>query len=160
MGKLFNRKLRAPGGRKQMRNHLDTRRGRAGMVLLLLVVVAAIAVPSAALGKSSRVAGTCNGLKINNFSPQIGGPGTVVTLWVSHLQGTHYLNVFFKRKGGWQWVHHSDYITPATGPGGSAGDDDILIVPAPPNVVTGPIAIRDGSGCKFSYSEHPFKVQN
>jgi hypothetical protein len=136
-----------------MKHYLDTRKGRAAIVVLLLVAVAAIAIPSAALGKSTRTAGTCNGLSISNFSPRSGFVGkTVVTIYGTHLAGDNYLNVFFKSKNGMTWVHHSDMDLTHLGQGW-------LTAPVPDDAITGPISIRDGSGCEFGSSQN-FKVMN
>lgn len=133
-----------------MRRHLASRKGRAVVVALLLGAIVAIAVPSVAFGKQ---AGTCNGLQINNFSPKSGKPGkTVVTIYGNHLAGDNYINVFFKANDstGKVWVHHSDMDLTHLGQGW-------LTARVPDTAVTGPIMIRDGSGCEFGSSK-PFRV--
>ncbi len=133
-----------------MRTYLDTRKRRAVVVALLLVAVTAIAVPSVAFGKQ---AGTCDGMQINNFSPKEGKPGkTVVTFYGNHLEGDNYLNVFFKANDstGQVWVHHSDMDLTHLGQGW-------FTAKVPDTALTGPVKVRDGSGCDFGFSK-PFRT--
>jgi len=138
----------------QMRKHLDTRRGRTVVVAMLLIAVVAIAVPTAALGKSSRAAGSCNGMEVNSFSPKSGKRHkTVVTVYGSHLDGNHYFGMYFKANDptGRVFVPHSDLDMSHLG-------DGWFTARVPDTAVTGPIRIRDGSGCDFSISNQVFRV--
>ena len=132
-----------------MRTKFQSRKVHAAASALLLSAVAAVAVmmivPSAALGKA---AGTCNGLEITSFSPKQGARDTtIVTIMGSHLEGSHYLNTFFKEKNGWQWVHHSDENLTTLGQG-------YFTALVPDRAITGPIRVRDGSGCTYSTSKN------
>jgi len=135
-----------------MKKHLRSHQARIVLVVLVVGVVAAVAVPTAAFGKRDVKAGSCTGMTIKGFSPHQGPVGTRVTVKGSHLGAENYLNTFFPGKNGdWIWVHHSDEDLSMLGQG-------ILITEVPDGAISGRFFIRDGEDCEFAYSPTKFKV--
>ena len=138
-------------GGRSLESKSHTRKWRAVIVALLIVAVAAIAVPSVGWGGGRNLQRDAE----STISPQVGKASQDGGDHLREPPGRarfRYLNVFFKANdsSGRVWVHHSDMDLTHLGQGW-------LTAPVPDTAVTGPIMIRNSSGCEFGLSK-PFRV--